>query len=225
MADWHKFADTDPFYALLGEVQDHKVFTPENAVETSRLEDYCGRVLGWNRKPKDWVQLWASMLIPVEIQADVLEVILRCAIRRKTENLGNIIFELLKGMRVKVPAAQAAIKTAYAGATETHGVLQQVLFLIYPKSPQASWGWARVGWGWQMWWQVVETTLRAPESTVGFDELAALLERIESESGESLAAQELWTNDRLAKARKLLCTLGGIDDEGDLLACLDATLQ
>lgn len=225
---WQEFQDTDPYYSLLGEVQEHRVYNAEtNTVEEERLIAYCERLFiqGHAKKPKDWVEVWAAMLIPVEIQAEVLEVILRFAHEQKPENLGEIMFELLKGMRVKVPAAQTAIKKVFAGAESTHGNLSVLLYRVYPKSPHSAWGWSRVGWGWQVWWQFLEQTLEVLQPTVAFDELALLLDRIEAGGDVPLSKQEVWkTQDRLSKAQKLLCKFGGLEEESDLLACLDATL-
>mmetsp|Transcript_4725 Transcript_4725/g.11028 ORF Transcript_4725/g.11028 Transcript_4725/m.11028 type:complete len:236 (+) Transcript_4725:45-752(+) len=230
---WRQFVDSDPLYALMGEVQENKVFREDNSVNEENLERYCEQlfVRGLADKPKIWIEVWAAMLIPVEIQANVLERILRFGLQHKPAGLGDIIFELLKGMRVKVPAASTAIQSSFAGSSQTMGSLSKLLYCTYPKSPHSAWGWARVGWGWQTWWQLAEQILSVLEPMTAFDELAATLDLIEADGFRSikegsekvLAKQDLWTKDRLGKAKRLLCKFGSVEED-DLAACLDATL-
>eukprot|EP00927_Polykrikos_kofoidii_P066129 TRINITY_DN61785_c0_g1_i1.p1 TRINITY_DN61785_c0_g1~~TRINITY_DN61785_c0_g1_i1.p1 ORF type:complete len:232 (-),score=58.19 TRINITY_DN61785_c0_g1_i1:56-751(-) len=225
---WRQFVDTDPYYALLGEVQEVKVFDEEtNAVHIEILEEYCERLFmrGWVKHPREWIGIWAAMLIPVEIQAEVLEVVLKYAISNRPEGIGQMLFELLRGMRVKAPAVQKAVAAAYKGKDGTGGQITRMLFLTYPKSPYSKWGWGRVGWGWATWWMLVEASLNGLEPVAAFDELAALLDLLELKGKMALSKQELWqSQNRLAKARKLLCRYGSIEEE-DLAACIDATLN
>merc|ERR1712032_357232 len=166
-----------------------------------------------------------GMLIPVDKQADVLEHILYVALELKAQNLAQIVYELLKGMRVKVPAAQEALKRTFKGNDDPAGIFAQLLYLVYPKGEYAAWGWSRIGWGWQVWWQFAVQILTTLEPSAAFDELAALLDMIEGKCTTPLSQQKIWQDqDRLSKARKLLCQFGSVE-EADLLACLDATLK
>eukprot|EP00929_Paragymnodinium_shiwhaense_P010903 TRINITY_DN115970_c0_g1_i1.p1 TRINITY_DN115970_c0_g1~~TRINITY_DN115970_c0_g1_i1.p1 ORF type:complete len:233 (-),score=62.72 TRINITY_DN115970_c0_g1_i1:46-744(-) len=226
---WRQYAETDPLYSLRGEVQEFKVFDPESKeVLTERLTGYCERIFvkGIVRRPKEWVDLWAAMLIPVDMQAQVLEVILSFAIEKKPDRLGDIVFELVRGMRVKLPAACTAFQGAFKDRATTHGCLSHLCYRIYPKSPHSAWGYSRVGWGWLNWWDFVRKAFAALDKTAAFDELSRLLERIEvGAQGVPLSKQELWSEDRCSKVRKFLCSVGSLDDEADLAMCLDATLS
>eukprot|EP00928_Gymnodinium_smaydae_P036876 TRINITY_DN25701_c0_g3_i1.p1 TRINITY_DN25701_c0_g3~~TRINITY_DN25701_c0_g3_i1.p1 ORF type:complete len:262 (-),score=69.52 TRINITY_DN25701_c0_g3_i1:382-1077(-) len=224
---WREYVESDPVYAFKGEVQEFPIMREDGTVDEERLEAYSRRLFALLKKPKQWVDMWHSMIIPVENQAEVLSVVLRVAREERAPQLGDILFELMKGMRVKVPNGGAAIKTAYKGAERTDHALARLFYLSYPKSPHSPWGWSRTGWGWQTWWQLLDSSLSVLEPTAAFDELAEVLELIQQGSeGVPLSSQELWkTQDRLKKARALLCKFGGLTDEADLLACTDATLS
>merc|ERR1719215_1393995 len=104
-----------------------------------------------------------------------------------------------------------AITTAFEGRDDTNGLLRDMLFNIFPKGPQSEWGWSREGWSWQEWWKIVQKSYDALEVTSAFDELTALLDRIEAEGGKPLAQQTLqWNEKRLSSARALLCKLGNV---------------
>lgn len=222
---WREFQESDPLYALKGEVQEFRVYADDNTVNREHISKYCQKLfIDGLAKPKDWIEVWAAMLIPVELQADVLEPFLDFGRVNKPHALNEIIWQLIKGMRVKVPAAEKAIKGAFAGCVDKHYGIAKLLHTMYPKSPHSAWGWSRVGWGWKEWWKFLEGTLGALTPSSAFDSLAKVLEKIEAEGGVPLAKQELWqSQNRLSSARKLLCQFGSVS-EGDLSACLDATL-
>ncbi|CAE8621370.1 unnamed protein product, partial [Polarella glacialis] len=142
------------------------------------------------------------------------------------ESLGSVLGELLKGHRVKTKAVEEAVVSGMAGTEDRYGVLREMLFMVFPKSPHSDWGWSRVGWSWQEWWKILEKTMSTIDSVSAFDELSLLLERIEASGGKPLAQQgQVWSEVRLSKVRALLCKLGGVEDENDLSACLDVTIR
>ena len=225
-SSWRDFEKDDPLYALLGQVLEDRVTDDDGQVREATLERYLEVLIVQKavRKPKDWVEVWAKMQIPIESQAAVLTPILRFAIQHAPQGFGKELGELLKGHRTKTSAMQEAVRAAYGGSADPPGTLRECLFLVFPKSPTSEWGWARVGWGWQQWWQLAEGLLSSLDGASAFDELSRLLDALEAKSGIALAKQQIWDEKRLGLARSLLCKLGHIQDEADLLACLDATL-
>lgn len=227
-APWREFVESDPLYALLGEVQEDRVVGPDGKVREVPLNRYLHTLLVRKaaKKPKDWVEVWASMTIPIDSQAAVLTQIINFGMKHAPAGFGKILGELIKGHRVKTKAVEDSVHGgALKGAIDRHGVLREMLYIIYPKGPSSEWGWSRVGWGWQEWWKILDHTLTALDATSAFNELATLLDRIEAEGGIPLAQQQIWNEKRLGTARTLLCKLGEVEDEADLLACLDATLK
>lgn len=225
---WRDFEKVDPLYALLGEVSQDKVTDADGNLREETLRRYLEILMVQKaaKKAKDWIEVWAAMDIPVTSQAQVMEPILRFGLQHAPENLGEVMAELMKGHRVKTQAMQEALKGAFSArdVEDRHGILREMLFGIFPKGPQSEWGWSRVGWSWQEWWKIVERVFELLGEANAFDELAALLDKIETEGKKPLVEQPLvWKGERLASARALLCKLGGVE-ETDLAACLDATL-
>eukprot|EP00933_Yihiella_yeosuensis_P001095 TRINITY_DN101750_c0_g1_i1.p1 TRINITY_DN101750_c0_g1~~TRINITY_DN101750_c0_g1_i1.p1 ORF type:complete len:269 (+),score=73.44 TRINITY_DN101750_c0_g1_i1:50-808(+) len=225
--DWRDFVASDPLYAVKGEATQDRVCDEDGSVKEATLRRYLEILLVQKaiKKPKDWVEVWAAMNIPIESQSKVLLEILRFGLENACEGLGDMLSELIKGHRVKTKAVEEAALEIMKGVEDRSGVLRQMLFNIFPKSPNSEWGWSRVGWSWLQWWQILEKLLGVLEPTSAFDELASLLNEIEAAGGKPLTQQTLvWQKDRLAKAKALLCKFGSLEDENDLTACLDATL-
>ena len=202
-SSWQTFSSTDPLYALMGEVQEKRIVSEAGQVQNELLSR-CLQILVVEQaaqKPKDWIEFWAKMNIPVDSQSRVLkEIIAFCLNEPPVGGLGAVLAELIKGHRVKTRAVEEAVETAMAGGQDPRGVLRQMLFSIYPKSPDSDWGWARVGWSWQEWWKIVERTIGSLEKLAAFDELGLLLESLELEGGKPLSSQSIWSEPRLAKA-------------------------
>ncbi|OLP92500.1 Protein N-lysine methyltransferase METTL21A [Symbiodinium microadriaticum] len=188
-------------------VQEKRIVSEAGQVQNELLSR-CLKILVVEQaaqKPKDWIEFWAKMNVPVDSQSRVLtEIIAFCLNEPPVGGLGAVLAELIKGHRVKTRAVEEAVETAMAGGQDARGVLRQMLFSIYPKSPDSDWGWARVGWSWQEWWKIVERTIGGLEKLAAFDELGLLLER-------------------LAKVRDSLCKFAEVTDT-DLQACLAASL-
>mmetsp|Transcript_6071 Transcript_6071/g.14441 ORF Transcript_6071/g.14441 Transcript_6071/m.14441 type:complete len:260 (+) Transcript_6071:19-798(+) len=225
-SSWQTFSSTDPLYALMGEVQEKRIVSEAGQVQNELLSR-CLQILVVEQaaqKPKDWIEFWAKMNIPVDSQSRVLkEIIAFCLNEPPVGGLGAVLAELIKGHRVKTRAVEEAVETAMAGGQDPRGVLRQMLFSIYPKSPDSDWGWARVGWSWQEWWKIVERTIGSLEKLAAFDELGLLLESLELEGGKPLSSQSIWSEPRLAKVRDSLCKFAEVTDT-DLQACLAASL-
>lgn len=225
-SSWQTFSSTDPLYALMGEVQEKRIVSEAGQVQNELLSR-CLKILVVEQaaqKPKDWIEFWAKMNVPVDSQSRVLtEIIAFCLNEPPVGGLGAVLAELIKGHRVKTRAVEEAVETAMAGGQDARGVLRQMLFSIYPKSPDSDWGWARVGWSWQEWWKIVERTIGGLEKLAAFDELGLLLERLELEGGKPLSDQSIWSEPRLAKVRDSLCKFAEVTDT-DLQACLAASL-
>jgi len=191
-------------------VLEDRVTDEDGQVREATLERYLEVLIVQKaaRKPKDWVEVWAKMQIPIESQAAVLTPILRFAMQHAPQGFGQVLAELIKGHRTKTAAMQEAVRVAYSGSADPHGTLRELLLIVFPKSPTSEWGWARVGWGWQQWWQLAEGLLSSLDSTSAFDELATLLDALEARSGVALAKQQIWDEKRLVLARSLLCKFG-----------------
>ncbi|CAJ1413975.1 unnamed protein product [Effrenium voratum] len=230
-SSWRDFERSDPLYALMGEVQEAKVVV-EGHVAEETLRRYLDTLVvqGAASKPKDWVEVWAAMNIPVDSQTAVLSVIVAfCLQHPPPGGLGALLAELIKGHRVKTKAVEDAVAQAMRGKEDSEGVLRELLFTIFPKGPNSDWGWSRVGWSWQEWWKICARVLSSLKPLSAFDELGLLLERIELSSGEgpekvTLAKQQMWAGPRLGKVRELLCQFGGCAD-ADVRACVLATLS
>jgi len=224
---WRDFAEADPLYALMGEVSAYKVMDASGNVDEVLLLKYLHKLFVQKaaKKPKDWVAVWAAMDIPPTNQVPVLEPILRYGLQHSPESLGKIAAELLIGHRIKIKSLKEAVPGACSEGTDK-GFLRETFFLIFPKGPQSEWGWSRVGWSWQEWWKLVEGCYSDLDPANAFDELCFLLDKLEAEGGTSLAEQtQVWNETRLRKVKDLLCKFGGVENESDIPAFLDATLN
>eukprot|EP00419_Tripos_fusus_P029243 CAMPEP_0172709920 /NCGR_PEP_ID=MMETSP1074-20121228/55350_1 /TAXON_ID=2916 /ORGANISM="Ceratium fusus, Strain PA161109" /LENGTH=281 /DNA_ID=CAMNT_0013533243 /DNA_START=50 /DNA_END=892 /DNA_ORIENTATION=- len=215
---WQAFADSDPLYAMVGEVSTHKVMDANFNLDEELLMKYLDKLFIQKaaKKPKDWVEIWAALDIPVTHQVPVLEPLLRFGLEHDPESLGKIAAELLIGHRVKSKSLQEAVVGACKGEGTDKGFLRETFFLIFPKGPQSEWGWSRVGWSWQEWWKLVEGCYTGLDSDKAFDELSFLLDKLEAEGGKPLIEQtQPWNELRMKKVKTLLCKFGGLQDEND----------
>jgi len=224
---WRDFEESDPLYALKGEVSKYKVMDASGTVDETLLLKYLNKAFlqGAAQKPKDWVEIWAAMDIPPNNQVPVLEPILRFGLEHAPDSLGKITAELLIGHRIKTKALKEAVPGACSEGTDK-GFLREAFFLIFPKGPQSEWGWSRIGWSWQEWWKLVEGCYSDLDPTKAFDELGFLLDKLEAEGGKPLVEQtQIWNETRLRKVKNLFCKFGAVEDENDISVCLDATLS
>lgn len=223
---WRDFADTDPLYALIGEVGVTRVFDKAGNFNLDLMNNYCAQVFieGKVTNPKDWVELWASMDIPVDNQTAALAPILTFALEHKPQDLGKIITELLLGHRIKTKTIEDSVKISFKDKLDKEGNLSELMFNIFPRGAVSPWGWGRTGWSWQGWWKLTSAVFGALKPVAAFDQLSGLLDQIEQRGGVPLSDQsQIWNSTRLATCRAALCKMGGIEED-ELCACLDAAI-
>jgi len=190
---WTDFSTSDPLYALLGQVAEEKV-VDDGHLQEAILQQYLETLIVQKaaKKPKDWIEVWAAMGIPIDCQTKVLTEIIAFGLQTSPEGgLGQVLAELIKGHRVKSKAVEEAVQATLTGGEDRAGVLREMLFIVFPKGPNSDWGWSRVGWGWQEWWKITEKTIGCLEPTSAFDELGLLLEKIEAAGGKPLIEPSL----------------------------------
>jgi hypothetical protein len=225
---WQRFSDTDPLYALIGELGEKKVVTSGGDLDEERLQEYIERLVQPGvAKPKDWIEVWAAMNIPVEINvhATVVQHIIEIGVSSETgDTISEVLAELVKGHRAKVKAVEQAIATIFECGCDEKDCISKFLLLIFPKSPTSEWGWSRVGWSWKEWWGIAEKILASMESSGAFEALRSLLSAIETESGTYLPHQQIWDEKRLSLVRAALCRYGGLQED-ELVAAVDISLS
>jgi len=224
---WKEFSDVDPVYALIGELGSNKVIRESGTVDDDLLKHYLARLLrpGGTRKLKDWVEVWATMNIPIDKQHEVLLAILEVGLASEVaDTVPEILAELMKGHRVKNKAIEEAMTTIFEYGSDEQGCIARFFHLIFPKSPTSDWGWARVGWNWNQWWGATERVLNCLDSNSAFEVLRSILTSIETESGTYLPHQQMWCDARLAIVRSALCKYGGLTED-ELPAAVDLLLS
>jgi len=227
-SSWQRFSDTDPLYALIGELGEKKVVTSGGDLDEERLQEYIERLVQPGvAKPKDWIEVWAAMNIPVEINvhATVVQHIIEIGVSSEVgDTINEVLAELVKGHRVKIKAVEQAIATIFECGCDEKDCISKFLLLIFPKSPTSEWGWSRVGWSWKEWWGIAEKILASMESSGAFEVLRSLLSAIETESGTYLPHQQIWDEKRLSLVRAALCRYGGLQED-ELAAAVDISLS
>jgi len=212
---------------MLGELGTKKVIDASGMVDEETLNSYLQRLMrpGVTKKHKDWVEVWATMAIPIDKQDQVVQAILQTGLESEVaDTIPEILAELVKGHRVKIKAVEEAISTIFECGSDEQGCLARFLFMIFPKSPTSEWGWSRVGWSWQQWWSLSDRVLSALDASSAFECLRQLLTTIESESGAYLPHQQIWDEKRLSTVRSALCRFGGLAED-ELPAAIDITLE
>jgi len=227
-ATWQDFSDSDPLYALLGELGEKKVVNGEGEMDEDRLVEYIERLVQPGvAKPKDWIEVWAAMNIPVTLAMHSLVVssIIEHGVRSEVgDSIGEVLAELVKGHRAKVKAVEDAVKTVFEFGCDEKDCIARFLLLIFPKSPTSEWGWSRVGWSWKEWWSLAEKIFTCLETSAAFEALRSLLSAMETESGTYLPHQQIWDEKRLATVRAALCKYGGLQED-ELAAAVDISLS
>jgi len=201
----------------MGELGEHKVVGPGGTLDEDRLLDFVQRLMspGVVKRPKDWVEVWATMKIPIESQVDVTKAIVEVGLASEvSDTVPDVLSELVKGHRVKIKAVEEALEMLFECGGDEQGCLSRFLLLVFPKSPTSEWGWSRVGWSWQQWWGTAERVLDTLEASSSFAVLCDLLRAMEAESGTYLPHQQIWDEKRLETIRYALCRYGSVlEDE------------
>jgi len=218
-SSWQEFNEVDPLYAMLGEIGEKTVRKgDEDELDEERTTEYIERIFGFGAviKPKDWIEVWAAMDIPVTISchAQVVQMIIELGVQSEVgENVGEILAELVKGHRAKVKAVEQAVTTIFECGCDEKDCIARFLLLIFPKSPTSEWGWSRIGWSWKEWWNISSKIFNCLEETGAFEALKSLLSSIETDSGTYLPHQQIWDETRLAVIRGALCRYGKLKEE------------
>lgn len=215
-SSWKEFKDTDPLYAFLGELGENKIYNEDGTLNEERLDYYIYGLFnpGVIKKPKDWVEIWAAMLVPVDNQTPVIRRIMEVGYdSESSETFGEVLAELIKGHRVKLKFVEEALQDVFEYSVDEKGVLSKYFLYIFPKSPTSEFGWSRVGWNWQSWWDSVLRILNLLDPPNAFYILRELLTSMESLSGAFLSHQMVWDDKRLALVRGALCKFGEMPEE------------
>eukprot|EP00929_Paragymnodinium_shiwhaense_P083681 TRINITY_DN44683_c0_g1_i1.p1 TRINITY_DN44683_c0_g1~~TRINITY_DN44683_c0_g1_i1.p1 ORF type:complete len:302 (+),score=68.83 TRINITY_DN44683_c0_g1_i1:74-979(+) len=226
---WQEFSDTDPVYALIGELSENSIYDDSKTLRPEVLEEYINRLFqpGIVRKLKQWVQVWAAMNIPPDpdSQAPIVLCILEVGLSSEgASTVPEVLTELLKGHRTKLKAIEDSIQTLFECGDDQEGFLVRWLMLIFPKSPTSEWGWSRVGWNWQQWWSTATKVLETLDSQAASEMLKSLLRTLETESGTYLPHQQIWDEKRLEAVRQALCKYGETTEE-ELSSSFEVVLQ
>mmetsp|Transcript_12771 Transcript_12771/g.28208 ORF Transcript_12771/g.28208 Transcript_12771/m.28208 type:complete len:575 (+) Transcript_12771:119-1843(+) len=194
----------------------------DGMLRDGRLGEVFSRL--WNgvaKKPKDWVVTWQSLQVPMERQTEALQKFLNMAFLRRGDNeqAPLIMAELVKNHKIKMRSVEEVL-TAFghnldgilAVNEEAWHIYALFLVNVYPKPQGSGWGWSRVGWSWQSWWQFAEKCVQSLEPGIAFDVLAMVLQRIQDREGMPLANLPVWTEgEKLQRVLAKLGELGGCD--------------
>lgn len=211
----------DGLYAVIGEIAEDPV-VQDGLIREKRLIEVVKRLWdGVARKPKDWIPVWQSMSIPVDRQPEALEKLLNFAFAQSSdaEKAPSIVAELVKGHKVKMKSVEEVlcnfapnIDSIVAKNEEAWHTYSRFLTHIFPKPAAAGWGWSRVGWSWQSWWQFTERCIQTLEASRAFEVVGLILKLIQDREGQPLPLLQAWVDgDRFAKVLAKLCDLGGCE--------------
>lgn len=210
----------DPLYALVGELTEDPV-CQDGVLIDSRLNDVLQQL--WNgvaRTPKDWIAAWQALCIPVERQSEALQKLLNMAFVQTEGHEGEqapmIVAELVKKQKIKLRSVEEVLVAfghnldgILAMNEEAWHVYAFFLTHIFPKPANTGWGWSRVGWSWQSWWQFVEKCIESLEPPKAFDVIAMVLRLVQEREGVGLIQVPVWTEgERLKKVVTKLGELG-----------------
>lgn len=213
---------------MIGELGEKKVVTDAGELDEERLTEYIERlVVPGIVKPKDWIEVWAAMNIPVTLPAHsrVCQMIVEIGVQSEVgDTIGEVLAELVKGHRAKVKAVEHALTTIFEYGCDEKDCLARYLLLIFPKSPTSEWGWSRIGWSWKEWWSIADKIFAGMEESGAFETLRTLLSAIETDSGTYLPHQQIWDEKRLALVRAALCRYGSLRED-ELAAAVEISLS
>lgn len=211
----------DPLYVLVGELAGEPVMVDGSLREGRLLEVFKRLWDGVARKPKDWVAVWLAMGIPQECQDQALQKLLNLAFvqTEDPDRAPLIIAELVKAHRVKLRSVQDVLANfgqnldgILAVNEDAWHVYAQLLVHVFPKPAASGWGWSRVGWSWQSWWQFAEKCVESIEPSKAFDVLGLILRIIQDREGQPLPQLPAWTDgDKLQRVLTKLCELGSCE--------------
>lgn len=213
-----ELAESDPLYVLVGELSRDPV-CENGELKEARLQEVLKRLwCGTAKRPKDWVVAWHAMVIPVEKQAEALQKVLHMAFAEEAdeEKAPKIIAELVINLKVKMRSVEEVLvafghdlDSILAKNDEAWHVYAHFLTHLFPKPQGSGWGWSRVGWSWQSWWQFVEKCVQSLDGDKAFDVIAMTLRLVQDKEGMPLAEVQAWSDgDKLSKVSGKLAELG-----------------
>lgn len=215
---------TDPLFQTVAEIVDNPV-VKDGVIRDDRLQDILRKLwMGSAKRPKDWVAVWQAMTIPVDKQAEAISVLLNMAFADITEDIAKaptIVADLIKAHKVKMKSVEEAL-VAFGGnvdgllAMNSEALQIYAVFLLHvcPKPQNAGWGWSRVGWSWQSWWQYCERCVGSLEPERGLEVLAVMLRLIQEREGSPLGEVQAWSDgNKLTKALERMTEIGACTQE------------
>lgn len=211
----------DPLYVLVGELTQDPIVV-DGVLRESRLAEVLKRLWdGVARKPKDWVAAWQAMEIPADRQDEALQRLFNMAFvqTEDPDRAPMIVAELVKAHKVKLSSVQKVLGIfgqnldgILAMNEDAWHVYAQLLVQVFPKPKESGWGWSRVGWSFQSWWQFAEKCVELLDPSMAFDVLGMILRLIQDREGQPLHQVQVWTDgDRLQRVLTKLCELGACE--------------
>jgi len=209
-------ASDDALLQLVGTLTEDPV-CQDGVIREARLSEVLKRCWeGVAKKPKDWQAVWQAMVIPGDKQAEALQKFLNMTFVQ-TEDKDRaplIIAELVKGHKVKLRSVEEVLIAfghnldgIIAMNEEAWHVYSLFFMHTYPKPQSSGWGWSRVGWSWQSWWQLVERTVTSLEPSRAVDVLGLMMKFIQDREGNPIT--EIWAEgDKMKKVLAKLSELG-----------------
>lgn len=213
----------DPLYVLVGSFVDDPVHR-DGALVEARLSAVLKQLWeGVAKKPKDWATAFQKMEIPVDKQGEALQRFFNMTFAMEGEDpekAPSVVAELVKNHRIKLRSVEEVLVTfgnnldgLLAMNEDAWHVYSYFLMHVFPKPQVAGWGWSRVGWSWQSWWQFVEKCVGSMEAARQFDVVALLLKLIQDREGTALGEVAAWQEgDKLGRA---IAKLGEMCDMAD----------
>jgi hypothetical protein len=198
-----QLAESDPLYALLGELSANPIYEA-GTLRADRLKEVFIRLwAGVAQSPKDWLDAWQAMRIPPDSQSDGLKEILNlgCACQ-DLERASIILSELVTSFKVKTSSMQRALKEMplkemLAVNKKALHMYPMYLVRLLPKPRGTGWGWSRVGWSWNAWWQYVTNCVQSLSLADAFDVIATILRFAQTNEGVPLGTKQDWLDGKL----------------------------
>jgi hypothetical protein len=208
---------------LIGELTDNPV-CQDGVIQDARLTEVLKRLRdGIARRPKDWVVAWQAMVIPMDRQIEALQKFLNLAFMETEDpELAPLVAaELCKAHKIKTRSMEEALISfgpsldgIVAMNEDAWQVYSHFLVHVSPKPAASGWGWSRVGWSWQVWWQFVEKCTQTLDQGRAYDVITLILRLIQDREGQPLGQLPSWTEgEKLQRVIAKLGVLSGSDTD------------
>mmetsp|Transcript_51384 Transcript_51384/g.122104 ORF Transcript_51384/g.122104 Transcript_51384/m.122104 type:complete len:606 (+) Transcript_51384:96-1913(+) len=204
----------DNLYTITGQLADDPVVV-DGIIQEVRLLEVLKQL--WNnlKRPKDWNAAWHAMNIPIEKQSEVLLKFLDMAVVQEAdyERAPTIVADLVKSLRIKMRSIEEILAAPDCPllilSDDAWEVYANFLARIFPKPSGCGWGWSRVGWSFNQWWQFTEKCILCLDSARAFDVIGRILKLLEEWEGRPLGEVETpWRET--GKLDKILGKLVGL---------------